>query len=133
MLHAEFPNLAVSIIKITYICRMETKRQEKIARLIQKEMGLMFQNELSSLAEGGMITVTKAKISSDLSVAKVYLSLFAVDDPKIIIENINKNEKQIRFAFGKKIKSQLRIVPHLKFFEDDSLDYYENIERLLKE
>jgi ribosome-binding factor A len=112
---------------------METKRQEKIARLIQKEMGLMFQNELSSLAEGGMITVTKAKISSDLSVAKIYLSLLAVKDSKKVVENINKNEMQIRFAFGKKIKSQLRIVPHLKFFEDDSLDYYENIERLLKE
>lgn len=112
---------------------METKRQEKIARLIQKEMGLMFQNELSNLGAGGMITVTKAKISSDLSIARVYLSLLAVDDTDLVIKTINDNERDIRFMFGKKIRNQLRIVPHLKFFLDDSLDYYENIERLLKE
>lgn len=112
---------------------METKRQEKIARLIQKEMGMLFQNELSELGAGGMITVTKAKITSDLGLAKIYLSLLAVNDNQAVIDNINKNVVQIRYAFGKKIKSQLRIVPHLKFYEDDSMDYYENIDRLLKE
>jgi len=121
------------ILQIVYFCSMETKRQEKIARLIQREMGQMFQLELSDLGEGGMITVTKAKITSDLSLARVYLSLLAVDDAKAVIANINKNERQIRFAFGKKIKNQLRIVPHLKFYLDDSMDYYENIDRLLKE
>jgi len=112
---------------------METKRQEKIARLIQKEMGMLFQNELSELGAGGMITVTKAKITSDLGLAKIYLSLLAVNDNQAVIDNINKNVVQIRYAFGKKIKNQLRIVPHLKFYEDDSMDYYENIDRLLKE
>ena len=112
---------------------METKRQEKIARLIQKEMGLLFQHELAELGAGGMITVTKAKITSDLGLAKIYLSLLAVDDNQAVIDNINKNVVQIRYAFGKKIKSQLRVVPHLKFYEDDSMDYYENIDRLLKE
>ncbi|NOR86851.1 MAG: 30S ribosome-binding factor RbfA, partial [Bacteroidales bacterium] len=105
---------------------METKRQEKIARLIQKEMGKLFQNELSQLANGGMLTITKAKISPDLSVAKVYISFLAIDDKEAVIENINKNEPQIRFLFGKQIRTQLRIVPHLKFFIDDSLDYYDN-------
>lgn len=112
---------------------METKRQEKIARLVQKEMGLLFQKELSELGAGGMITVTKAKVTADLGLAKIYLSLLAVDDHKAVIANINKNEVQIRYAFGKKIRNQLRHVPHLKFYEDDSLDYYENIERLLKD
>ncbi len=112
---------------------METKRQEKIARLIQKEMSLLFQNELSELGAGGMITVTKAKITSDLGLAKIYLSLLAVKDNKAVIDNINKNVVQIRYAFGKKIRHQLRVVPHLKFYEDDSMDYYENIDRLLKE
>jgi len=112
---------------------METKRQEKIARLIQKEMGALFQIELADLGEGGMITVTKAKITPDLGLAKIYLSLLAVDDHQAVIDNINANETQIRFAFGKKIKNQLRHVPHLKFYEDDSMDYYENIERLLNE
>ena len=112
---------------------METKRQEKIARLIQKEMGLLFQKELSHFGGGGMVTVTKAKISSDLSVARIYVSLLEVEDTAAVIQELNDNNRDIRFAFGKKIKTQLRIVPHIKFFEDDSLDYYENIERLLNE
>ena len=121
------------LVKTIYFCRMETKRQEKIARLVQKEMGLLFQNELSVLAAGGMITVTKAKVTSDLGLAKIYLSMLSIDDTKAVIENINENEMKIRYAFGKKIKNQLRHVPHLKFYEDDSMDYYENIDRLLKE
>lgn len=112
---------------------METKRQEKIARLIQKEFGMLFQKELSHFGKGGMLTVTKAKISSDLSIARVYLSILAVDDSKAAIQELNDNERDIRFALGKKVRHQLRIVPHLRFFEDDSLDYYENIERLLKD
>ncbi len=114
-----------------YFCRMETKRQEKIARLIQKEMSMIFQKEMSHLGGGGMVTVTKAKISSDLSVSRVYISLLAVEDATAVIKEINENEKEIRFEFGKKIRNQLRIVPHFKFFEDDSMEYYENIERLL--
>lgn len=112
---------------------METQRQEKIGRLIQKEMGMLFQKELSHFGQGGMMTITKAKISPDLSIAKVYVSILAVEEPKKVIEELNENERDIRFAFGKKIKNQLRIVPHLKFFQDDSMEYYENIDRLLKE
>lgn len=112
---------------------METQRQEKIGRLIQKEMGMLFQKELSHFGQGGMLTVTKAKISSDLSIARVYVSVLAVDDPKKVIDELNENERDIRYTFGKKVRNQLRIVPHLKFFEDDSMDYYENIDRLLKE
>lgn len=112
---------------------METKRQEKIARLIQKEMGLLFQSELSDLGAGGMITVTKAKVTSDLGLAKIYLSFLAVTDSAAVIENINKKEREIRYIFGKQVRHQLRSIPHLKFYEDDSMDYYENIDRLLKE
>ncbi|OYT17306.1 MAG: ribosome-binding factor A [Bacteroidetes bacterium 4572_77] len=112
---------------------METKRQEKISRLIQKEMGQLFQNQLSGLGEGGMITVTKAKITPDLGLAKIYLSLLAVDDATAVIDNINRNEREIRYAFGKEVRHQLRSIPHLKFYLDDSMDYYENIDRLLKE
>jgi ribosome-binding factor A len=112
---------------------MESKRQEKIARLIQKEMGMLFQKELSTFGHGGMLTITKAKVSPDLTHAKVYVSILAVDDPSLVVEELNDNEKTIRFEFGKKVKNQIRHVPRINFFEDDSMDYYENIDRLLKE
>lgn len=124
---------SIFIFEFDYFCSMETKRQEKIARLIQKEMGQLFQKELTQFGKGGMMTITKAKISSDLSIARVYVSLLAVDDAQAVIQELNDNTRDIRFAFGKKIRNQLRIVPHLKFFQDDSMDYYENIERLLND
>ncbi len=112
---------------------MESTRQEKIGRLIQKELSILFSRELSHLGMGAMLTITKAKITSDLSLSKVYVSLLAAKDKKAVIDNLNKNEKEIRFAFGKVAGKQLRIIPHLRFYEDDSLDYYENIDNLLKE
>ncbi|PID88922.1 MAG: ribosome-binding factor A [Bacteroidia bacterium] len=111
---------------------MESKRQEKIGRLIQKEISILFNTELSHLGMGAMLTITKAKITSDLSLAKVYVSLLAAKDNKAVVDNLNKHEKEIRFAFGKVAGKQLRIIPHLRFYEDDSLDYYENIDNLLK-
>lgn len=112
---------------------MESTRQEKISRLIQKEMGILFNRELAHFGMGAMLTVTKAKISSDLSIAKIYISLLAANNKKEVIDKLNANEKEIRFAFGKVVGKQLRIVPHLRFYEDDSLDYYENIDQLLRE
>lgn len=111
---------------------METTRQEKIGRLIQKELSILFNRELAHFGMGAMLTITKAKITSDLGLAKIYVSLLAAKDKKAVIDHLNKNEKEIRFTFGKVIGKQLRIVPHLRFYEDDSLDYYENIDSLLK-
>ncbi len=111
---------------------MSSTRQSKIERLLQKDLGDIFQKGTNTLFKGKMITVTTVRISPDLSSARVYLSLFPVKDKKEFIEYINSVEGQIRFDLGKRIRHQLRKVPGLKFFVDDSLDYIENIDNLLK-
>jgi ribosome-binding factor A len=111
---------------------MSSTRQNKISRLVQKELGDIFQKNTSSLFQGKMITVTTVRVSPDLSVARVYLSLFPVKDKEEFITYITSVESQIRFELGKRVRHQLRIVPELAFFIDDSLDYIENIDSLLK-
>lgn len=110
---------------------METKRQNRISRLIQKDLGEIFQRQYRGHFDGAMITVTKVIITPDLSLAKVYISLFVTHDKEVLINNIRKKSKEIRHALAIKVKHQLRAVPTLQFFEDDSLDYIENIENLL--
>jgi ribosome-binding factor A len=110
---------------------MQETRQNKIARLLQKELSLIFQEQTRSL-HGVMISVTRAKISPDLSVCTAYLSIFPSERAEDLIQNITKNEKQIRFELGTRIRYQMRIVPELRFFIDDSLDYIERIDELLK-
>ncbi len=112
---------------------METTRQQKIARLIQKEMSEIFEFEMRNIFPGVMITVTKANVTKDLSVARIYLSLFATKDKKASLEKIRTHTSELRYKLGQRIRQQVRIIPNLEFFEDDSLDYLENIEKLLKE
>lgn len=111
---------------------MSTTRQNKISRLIQKELGDIFQRNTASLFPGKMITVTAVRVSPDLSVARVYLSLFPVQDKNDYLTYISSVESQIRFELGKRVRHQLRKIPELAFFLDDSLDYIENIDNLLK-
>ena len=110
---------------------METTRQNKIARLIQKDLSTIFQ-EQTRQTHGILISVSVVRVSPDLSVAKAYLSIFPSEKAEEIMENINAHASQIRFALGNLERHQLRIIPELKFFLDDSLDYVENIDRLLK-
>ncbi|HNX44169.1 MAG TPA: 30S ribosome-binding factor RbfA [Bacteroidales bacterium] len=111
---------------------METTRQQKIARLIQKDLGEIFQVMCRDLFPGNMITVTKVNISPDLYVAKSYLSLFGKTGKKELLDEINTRKKEIRLKLGNRIRNQVRSIPELEFFIDDSLDYIENIENLLK-
>jgi len=110
---------------------METTRQQKIARLIQKDLGMIFQQESRNLFGGVMITVTKVNIAKDLSIARTYLSLFGTKDKEALLENIRLHTKAIRRELGIRVHNQLRIIPELHFFLDDSLDYIENIDHLL--
>lgn len=112
---------------------MESTRQKKISRLLQKETAEMFQRELKELLQGAMLSVTNAKVSSDLSVAKFYLSIFPDAKVQPVLDNINDNKQKVRYALGKRVGKQLRIIPELAFFVDDSLNYLENIDRLLDE
>jgi ribosome-binding factor A len=110
-----------------------TTRQEKVSRLIQKELSDILQKESFQLCRGAMVTVTMVRISSDLSFAKTFVSIFCpgqkVED---IHELLKTNAKAIRTILGQRVRHQLRIVPEIAFNIDDSLDYIENIDKLLK-
>ncbi len=109
---------------------METTRQSKIARLIQKDLSNIFQSQTRQM-RGVLVSVSVVRVSPDLSIAKVYLSVFPSSRAQEIINNVNENMKQIRYELGNLERHQLRIIPELKFFIDDSLDYIDNIDRLL--
>lgn len=111
---------------------MQETRQNKIARMLQKELSIIFQQQ-TRMMRGVMVTVTRTKISPDLSICTAYLSVFPSEKAKEIMENINANEKTIRYELGTKIRHQMRIVPELRFFLDDSLDYIDRIDQLLAE
>lgn len=111
---------------------METTRQKKVARLIQKEIADIFILSGSVYNPGGLITVTQVRVSPDLSQAKIYLSVFKAEHPDKVLKNVNDATKEIRLKLGNKVRHQLRIVPNLDFYLDDSLDYYERIDNLLK-
>jgi ribosome-binding factor A len=110
---------------------MESKRQEKINRLLQIELGEIIVQELKHLTKGALVTVTKVHITPDLSIAKIFLSLFATQDKEALLIDFKNHTSEIRGKLGHRVRHQLRIVPELHFFLDDSLDYIENIDRLL--
>lgn len=110
---------------------MQETRQNRIARLLQKELSLIFQNQ-TRMTHGVMISVTRTRVSPDLSICTAYLSIFPSEKSDEIIHNITKNEKTIRYELGTRVHNQLRIIPELRFFIDDSLDYIERIDELLK-
>lgn len=111
---------------------MEGTRLSKVSRLLQKDLGDIFQKEGVSLFRGKIITVTSVRVSPDLGVAKVYISIFPTDKKEDILETVKVHSKQIRHELAQRVRHQLRVVPELIFYLDDSLDYIENIDKLLK-
>ncbi|PKP39478.1 MAG: ribosome-binding factor A [Bacteroidetes bacterium HGW-Bacteroidetes-15] len=112
---------------------MEGTRLNKVSRQIQKDLGEILQRQSQSLFLGKLITVTAVRVSPDLGIAKVYVSIFPTEKKEDVMDILKQNTKSIRFELGQRIKNQMRIVPELAFYIDDSLDYIENIDRLLKE
>lgn len=111
---------------------METNRQQRIARLLQKDLGEILQVSGRDWFPGVMITVTKVYVTADLSIAKTYLSIFGKDANEVIGQ-VEAKGSEIRKQLGQRVRNQLRHVPELRFFIDDSLDYIDNIENLLKQ
>ncbi len=110
---------------------MQETRQNKISRLLQKELAEIFQAQTRSM-HGVLISVTRVRISPDLSICTAYLSIFPSEKGDDILQNITANEKAIRYELGQRVRNQLRIIPELRFFIDDSLDYIDRIDELLK-
>lgn len=126
---------------------MESTRQNKISRLIQQDLGDILLKEMKPVLGQSLITVTKVRVTSDLSIARCYISIFPVGtmpettdtpagtkaDKQLVINAMLTHQGDIRRRLGLREAKQLRIIPNLEFFLDDSLDYAENIERLLKQ
>ncbi len=109
---------------------MRETRQNRIARLLQKELATLFQ-EQTRRTHGILISVTNTKVSPDMSICTAYLSIFPSEKADEIVKNIRENEKTIRFNLGTRVGKQLRIIPELRFFLDDTLDYQQHIDEIL--
>lgn len=101
--------------------------------MLQRELGEILQLEGKGKYGGALITVTKVNVTRDLAIARVYLSLFATNNKIELLEKIQSHAGEIRYNLGKRIKNQVRHIPELEFYQDDSLDYIENIDNLLQD
>ncbi|GHV51448.1 ribosome-binding factor A [Bacteroidia bacterium] len=109
---------------------MESVRLSKIERLLQKELGEIFQRQTQA-THGTIVSVTTVRVSPDLSVAKAYLSIFPSEKGEEILKGIRSNTRTVRYELGQRVRLQLRKIPELSFFIDDSLDYLDKIDKLL--
>lgn len=109
---------------------MESKRQQKVGRQIQKDLGDIFQKEASHLLEGSLVTVTGVKVSPDLSIARAYVSILPDGKKDTVLEALKENSKFLRQKLGTRVRHQLRIVPDLHLYLDDTLEYVEKMDKL---
>ena len=107
---------------------METTRQQKIAKQIQRDMAEIFQKEGAEIVRGVLVTVTAVRVSPDFSYAKIYVSVFPFEQNAAVMATL---EQHLRRALGQRIRNQLKTVPEIQFFLDDSLEYIEQIDRAM--
>ena len=110
---------------------MESTRIQKIQRLIQKDLSEIFRVDTAKM-RGVIVSVSNVRVSPDLSIARVHLSVFPSERAQEIVDGVNQNVKTIRYALAQRVRNQLRKTPELVFYVDDSLDYIEHIDELLK-
>ncbi|MBP3774104.1 MAG: 30S ribosome-binding factor RbfA [Bacteroidaceae bacterium] len=110
---------------------MESTRQNKIARLIQKELSNLFLDETRK-THGVILSVSECRVSPDLSYCTAYISVFPSERADEIVNNLTANVRTIRYDLGQRLRHQLRIIPELRFFKDGTLDYMQHIDELLK-
>jgi ribosome-binding factor A len=109
-----------------------TVRQQKFARLVQKELSEIFQRDKRGFLDNAFITIAEVKVSPDLSLAKVYISMMLAKDKHAILEKLDLHKKEIRRALGEKIRNQARIIPELAFFIDEVEENAMRMDELLK-
>lgn len=109
---------------------MESKRQQKFAGVIQKDLAEIFQREGANLLPNVMVTITKVRVTSDLAIARVYLSFFNSTNNALSLNTIKAHAGEIRYKLGSRIKDQARIVPQLEFFVDDTSEYVERMDKI---
>ncbi|HAS46386.1 MAG TPA: 30S ribosome-binding factor RbfA [Microscillaceae bacterium] len=109
---------------------MESKRQQKFARLIQRDLADIFQKEVKHIFGKNFVTITGVRVTPDLGIAYVYMSILAAKDKQAVVDLAEENNKTIRQVLARKIKNQVRAIPELRFFLDDTSDYVEKMDQL---
>lgn len=112
---------------------MDNNRQQKIARQIQRDVAEIFQRELAADLRGTLVTVTTVRMSPDLAYAKIYVSVFPFERAAAVMQTLEAQTRTVRGALGNRMRNQVKSIPELQFFVDDSLEYIENIDSLLHE
>lgn len=132
MLKKPFARLRSQVHSILYLCDMSgTVRQQKFARLIQKELSDIFQKDKRGILSNKMVTIPEVKMSPDLGVAKVYIGMMLVDNKQALLESLNQRKSEVRKDLGSRIKKQVRIIPELIFYIDEVEENAMRIESLI--
>ena len=112
---------------------IEGKRQKQVAAVLEKDLNEIFQRLELSMMDGGMVSISSVKITPDLFDARIYLSLFQVKDPIQTLKNIQERSWEIKKELTSRVRHQLRSMPQLNFYIDDTLDYVDKMEKLFKD
>lgn len=112
---------------------MENNRQQKIASQIRKDMAEIFQKEGAQIVRGALVTVTAVRVSPDFAYAKIYVSVFPFDQSGELMRRLEQQNRFLRRTLGQRLRNQLKSIPEIQFFLDDSLEYIDHIEKALKE
>ncbi|HEY9176987.1 MAG TPA: 30S ribosome-binding factor RbfA [Flavipsychrobacter sp.] len=110
----------------------ESKRQKQVGQLVMEEMSDIFQREGINIINGGMVSISKVSVTPDLLEARIFLSLYKIEKPEELIKEIESRTGELRNQLGRRVRHQLRRIPELKFFMDDTLDHVFKMEALLK-
>lgn len=110
----------------------ESKRQKQVARLVQEEMALLFQKEGLNIIDGGMLSISQVQVTPDLLEARIFLSFFKIKEPEAVLEKIKEKTSELRHQLGNKLRFQLRRIPQLQFFKDDTMDHVFKLEAIFK-
>ena len=111
----------------------ESKRQKQVGQLVMEEMSGVFQREGINVIDGGMVSITKVMVTPDLLEARIYLSLFQIKEPEKLMHDIKARTKEFRNLLGQRVKNQLRRVPDLVFFNDDTLEYVSKMDAIFRQ
>lgn len=109
---------------------MESKRQQKFAGVIQEDLAAIFQREGMSYLPNTMVTITKVRVTPDLAIARVFLSFFNTANNAQALQTIKLHASEIRYKLGSRIKDQVRVIPQLEFFIDDTSEYVDRMDKI---
>ena len=109
---------------------MESKRQQKFAGVIQEDLAAILQRESSSYLANTMVTITKVRVTPDLAIARVFLSFFSNNNNQLALQTIKQHSSEIRYKLGSRIKDQVRVIPQLEFFIDDTSEYVDRMDKI---